>query len=87
MKRFLVILGLIGMFLLGACATTSVGAEQTHPLKIWKHNENGEASTWCLVDEDTGVNYIVVTTELYEKPGAGAITPRLNADGSLYVTP
>lgn len=32
------------------------------------------------VDEDTGVNYLVVCTL------EGGITPRLNADGSLYVT-
>ena len=87
MKRFLIILGFISMFLLGACATTSASSEQTYPLKIWKQNDNGETSTCCLVDEDTGVNYIVITTELYNTPGAGAITPRLNADGSLYVTP
>lgn len=87
MKRFLIILGLISMFLLGACATTPVGAEQTKPLKIWPHNDNGYVSTWCLVDEDTGVNYIVVTTELYSEADIGAITPRLNADGTLYVSP
>lgn len=41
--------------------------------------------TYCLVDEDTGVNYIVVSGELYQTGIGTAITPRLNADGSLYV--
>lgn len=42
--------------------------------------------TFCIVDEDTGVNYIVVTGELYSKRVGTAITPRLNADGGLYVS-
>ena len=88
MKRFLIILGFIAMFLLGACATTQASADQTHPLKIWKQNENGCANTWCVEDEDTGVNYVVVTTYQYDSDSLSiAITPRLNADGSLYVTP
>lgn len=74
-------------FLLGACGS-NVMAEQNYPLKIWKQNENGMCSTWNLVDEDTGVNYIVVTTWYSNGNSAGrscAITPRLNVDGSLYI--
>lgn len=75
-------------FLLGACGS-NVMAEQTHPLKIWKQNENGMCNTWNIVDENTGVNYIVVTT-WYSNGNSGgrscAITPRLNADGSLYIS-
>lgn len=71
-------------FLLGACGS-NVMAEQNYPLKIWKENTNGKMETFCLVDEATGVNYIVVTGELYQKGIGTAITPRLNADGTLYL--
>lgn len=72
-------------FLLGACGSNVI-AEQKYPLKIWKQNENGKMETFCVVDEDTGVNYIVVTGELYEDGIGTAITPRLNADGTLYTS-
>lgn len=42
--------------------------------------------TYCLVDENTGVNYVVVSGELYQKGIGTAITPRLNVDGSLYIS-
>ena len=76
-----------GLFL-GTCGST-VYAEQQYPLKIWKQNENGMCATWNIVDEETGVNYIVVTTDnKYSSQGQSiAITPRLNADGTLYTTP
>lgn len=62
---------------------------QDRPLKIWFENENGQYKTLNLVDEDTGVNYIVIAAvSLYgDKTTTVAITPRLNADGSLYETP
>ena len=37
------------------------------------------------LDDDTGVNYVVVSTERGNGEYSIAITPRLNADGSLYV--
>ena len=84
MKKIACILACLLMFTLGACSATSASAtkEQTWPLKIWYQNYNGGANTWRLVDEDTGVNYICV--DIY---GNGiAITPRLNTDGSLYIS-
>lgn len=86
MKKLLTVSALIFMFLLGACSTSVVKAEQTWPLKIWKQNENGKYETLCIVDEDTGVNYIVVSGELYSESVGIAITPRLNTDGSLYTS-
>ena len=75
-------------FMLGACVHT-VHAEQEKPLKIWQENRNGQMETWCVVDDETGVNYVVVAPIFSEK-GYGydgvCITPRLNADGSLYVS-
>lgn len=88
MKKIILIVCLMFAFFLGACSTTVVNAEQNYPLKIWKQNRNGQMETWQLVDEDTGVNYIVVAPN-YSTAGNKydgiAITPRLNADGSLYV--
>lgn len=75
---------LICGFILGACGSNVV-ANQEWPLKIWLQNKNGKMETYCLIDEDTGVNYIVVTGVLYSNGMGTAITPRLNADGSLYV--
>lgn len=81
----LAIILILSGFILGACGSNVI-AEQTYPLKIWKQNENGKMETFCVVDEDTGVNYIVVTGELYEKSVGTAITPRLNANGTLYIS-
>ena len=74
-------------FLLGACGST-VSAEQNYPLKIWKQNRNGQMETWEVIDEDTGVSYIVVGARYStgHEYGGISITPRLNADGSLYIT-
>lgn len=85
MKTFLLTTTLILFgFLLGACGS-NVMAEQNYPLKIWKHNENGAYETLCVEDEKTGVNYVVVATEVGNGNRSIAITPRLNADGSLYI--
>ena len=88
MKRFFVCIALIAAFALGACSTLTVSADQQHPLKIWFQNKNGRYCTLCLVDEDTGVNYVVVSAETSGNgfPEAVAITPRLTADGTLYVS-
>lgn len=86
MKKVVCIICLMFAFLLGACMTTSVNAEQTWPLKIWHQNTNGAYHTYCVEDDDTGVNYVVVSTERGNGEYSIAITPRLNADGSLYVS-
>lgn len=38
MRKIFIIIGMIFMFILGACAVTIVSAEQTWPLKIWAQN-------------------------------------------------
>lgn len=86
-KKLLFVLCIVAAFLMGACTVGTVNAEQDRPLKIWYHNENGFVQTWNLHDDETGVNYVVVTTERGNGELTVAITPRLNADGSLYVTP
>ena len=75
-------------FVFGACGSEVI-AEQNYPLKIWKENRNGQMNTWCLVDDNTGVNYIVVGPSFSENGheyGGVCITPRLNPDGSLYIS-
>lgn len=64
-------------------------AEQTYPLKIWMQNKNGPYATLYVDDTETGVQYIVVVAhKSYDQNGyenrSIAITPRLNADGTLY---
>lgn len=86
MKRIVTVLSLIFVFLLGACTVSVANAEQTHPIKIWAQNENGKYETLVVVDDTTGVNYIVVSGELFQKSVGIAITARLNSDGSLYVS-
>ena len=86
LKRILLVMALLVSFLFGACSVGTVGAAQDNPLKIWLHNENGRVQTFCLIDDATGVNYVVVVTDDVNGGDAPAITPRLNADGSLYVT-
>lgn len=88
MKKFIAVVSLCIVFFLGACSVTTSNAadEQSRPLKIWYENTNGAYHTYCVVDDDTDVNYIVVSTERGNGGYSIAITPRLNADGSLYTS-
>lgn len=70
-------------FVLGRCAFT-IYAAQDNSLKIWYENSNGAVHTYCLVDDITGVNYVVVSTERGNGEYSIAISPRYNSDGSLY---
>lgn len=86
MKKIICVLFVLLAFILGTCSTANIEAEQTRPLKIWYENSNGAYHTYCVVDDDTGVNYVVVSTERGNGEYSIAITPRLNADGSLYTS-
>lgn len=86
MKKFLIVLSVILAFILGACSSVSVSAEQTNPLKIWYHNGNGNYHTLCVVDDSTGVNYVVVATDLGGGHRSVSVCPRYNADGTLYTS-
>lgn len=85
-NRFIIIIRIIYRNHYYCSCATDVVAEQTYPLKIWLQNENGMCKTWNVIDEDTGVNYVVVTTNRSNADYSIAITPRLNADGSLYIS-
>lgn len=84
MKKILTIAALIFVFALGACTVTTAHAEQDNPVKIWLHNTNGQMQTWVVVDEETGVNYIALDHTRIDS--GTAITPRLNPDGTLYIS-
>ena len=84
-KKAIAIISLVLMFLLGACSTIITNAEHTNPIKIWGQNENGCYNTAYVVDEKTGVNYIVVSAQSYSNAITVTMCPRYNADGSLYV--
>ena len=86
MRKTFIIVALIFAFLLGAYCTVKVEAAQDNPIKIWPENENGPYRTLCVVDEETGVNYIVTAIDRYGKWCGIAITPRYNSDGSLYAS-
>jgi len=86
MKKTTLIICMIVAFFLGACSVSEAQAEQTRPLKIWYENTNGYYSTYCVVDDNTGVNYVVVASGRGNADFSIAITPRLNADGSLYTS-
>ena len=72
--------------ILGSCGSIITKAEQNRQLKIWFQNENGAYETLYVEDEATGVNYVVVGTEVGNGHRSIAITPRFNADGSLYTS-
>ena len=71
-----------GVFL-GACTTTTY-AEQESSLKVTGDLNSANINTWIVVDENTGVNYIVFSR--YVNGVSVSMTPRLNADGSLYTS-
>lgn len=87
-NKLLAVIALILAFILGACSVSEAKADQILPLKIWYQNGNGAYHTRVVVDDDTGVNYVVVAGRYSNglAPEAIGITPRLKADGTLYVS-
>ena len=91
MKKLMAILALAFAFLLGACGAeaieTEVKAATTQDFSFEERGRdyNNPWDTFVVVDETTGVNYIVVYT--YDAYGTGlGITPRYHASGSLYTS-
>ena len=82
-----IVIALLIVMGIGGFIAIEADAAQDYPLKIWKQNENGRFMTLNVVDESTGVNYVVVSGEIYGHSMGIAISPRYNADGSLYTTP
>ena len=84
-KRIACILlcAVMSLMLIGCCAKAEA-AEQIAPLDIFWQNTKGAYHTLVVVDSETGVNYVVVSTERGNGEYSIAITPRLNADGTPY---
>lgn len=90
-QKIICVIALFYCFFLVACGkitTTKPMIENKldSPLKIYYENTNGAYYTYCVVDDDTSVNYIVVSTERGNGEYLIAITPRMNPDGTLYIS-
>jgi len=96
MKKVLFVLVIVIVFMIGAaCGPTNVNAsydntnEQNDIFDIYEEISTAIITSGTktypriFTDSETGVNYIVVINSY---KGDIAITPRLNADGSLYVS-
>ena len=79
-------------FILGACGNVTIASssnvnETLRYVESFEKN-NGMVEIFEYVDKETGVNYIVLGS--WHKTGARyegiTITPKLNADGSLYIS-
>ena len=78
-KVLIAIIGLVMMFSLVGCNKGVQNAESELPTL-----SNG--AMYEFIDPQTGVHYLVYSFDGgYD--GAGGITPRLNADGTIMVTP
>lgn len=75
MKKFLAFLMIVLVLCLVGCTDTT---EQALTVK----NGNNNIVIW--VDSETGVQYIIYCDSCGSR-GMGGITPRLNADGTLYI--
>ena len=80
MKKVLVIFMLILLMCLGGCGGSNTRkTESTNKGSLKVFYNDGFDSVTVYTDPDTKIQYIL--WDGYEK---GGITPRLNADGSLY---
>ena len=80
MKKIVSLILVIAIILLVACAETTEADAKTR--YIQDYGESTEDENYSIrVDKETGVNYIV-----YDGYCSGGITPRLNADGTPYVS-
>jgi hypothetical protein len=72
-KVIITLIALVLIFGLISCDShePNVGTKNSEDIYIW-------------TDEETGVQYVVYSFIVVNGGGAGGITPRLNADGTLY---
>jgi len=89
MKKLLLIGCMLSVFMLSSCGESVKGLNSE--LKQEKTEENITSgnyvhySTTVIVDKETGVNYIMATSNINLNGGV-AITPRYNTDGSIYIS-
>lgn len=95
MKRFIpvcaIVFAMIVGMILGACGTNTVNANTTTVNTVSTSDltfigNSTRVMSGILVDSETGVNYIIVHGGRSDGFGI-AITPRLNEDGTLYISP
>ncbi|KRN29217.1 hypothetical protein IV38_GL000097 [Lactobacillus selangorensis] len=91
MKKKIVVFAsllVMGVSLAGCSeADESAKAQENSPLKFtYNQDSNGRDSTKIIHDKETGVEYIVVESRSAGEDGKVAVTPRLNADGTVYHT-
>ena len=80
MKKIISLILVIAIMLLVGCEDVSQADTQTKYIQDYKGSLDDEEYS-IRVDKETGVNYIVL--DGFE---SGGITPRLNADGTPYVS-
>lgn len=78
---------ILGLFI-GGCSTISTNAKEKSSKRVETYYIgeaiSGGYDVYTIVDDKTGVNYLVLTR--WNTGGEIAICPRYNADGSLYVS-
>ena len=84
MKKCLLGFGLIGLLMLGGCGgnVQDVGASNGNITTYSTTQLKSDTYVYEVIDEDTGVHYMIVFDELYQKPSV-SVTPMYNTDGSL----
>lgn len=84
MKKLLAIILTMAMIL---CAAGCSGTEEEtcqaekQPFSRTTYDMTGTTYVSVIVDQETGVNYI-----FYKSGYGGGLSPRYNADGTLYIT-
>lgn len=95
MKKFkaltFAIILVISGFILGACGSNIYAAnsiEGTFRYKNTYETNGGMLEVLEYIDQETGVNYIVIGSwnQYHVRYEGITITPKLNTDGSLYIT-
>ena len=79
MKKIVSLILVMLAILLVGCASDTEASSKARNIQDRIYNDI-EATFEIVVDEETGVNYII-----YNGYKQGGITPRLNADGTLYI--
>ena len=94
----LVIIGLVTLSVVGLCSLDDYGSlddlyavsvNSIHTTASYKTNKLAdieENHLFVITDDKTGVQYIIYS-EFGYRSGAGGITPRYNADGTLHIDP
>ena len=84
MKKLLAIILTMAMILCAAgCSVTEEETCQSEkqPFSRTTYDMQGTTYVSVIVDHETGVNYV-----FYKSGYSGVLSPRYNADGTLYIT-